>query len=98
VLRVAQDLAFVHNFDASSLARSYLDLSRRGHLTGKGIPELGEVQVEIARFRGAGASEIGELTRELQRMLPELTPPPDREEETIDYVLLAEGHNRRRKR
>jgi hypothetical protein len=99
VLRVAQDLAFVHNFDAGALARSYLDLSRRGHVTGKGIPELSAVQAEIARGRGgAGASEIGELTRELQRMLPELTPPPQREEPAIDYVTMAEGHNRRHRR
>ncbi len=98
VLRVAQDLAFVHNFDSGALARSYLDLSRRGHVTGKGIPELAEVYVEMARGRSAGASEIGELTRELLRMLPELTPPPRREEPPIDYVLMAEGHNRRHKR
>jgi hypothetical protein len=98
VLRVAQDLAFAHNFDASSLARSYLDLARRGHVSGKGIPELCAVQVEIARGRGAGASELGELARELTRMLPELTPPPQREEPEIDYVAMAEGHNRRHRR
>jgi hypothetical protein len=98
VLRVAQDLAFVHNFDTGSLARSYLDLSRRGHVSGKGIPELAATYVEIARGRSAGVSEIGELTRELSRMLPELTPPPHREEEPIDYVQMAQGHNRRHKR
>jgi hypothetical protein len=97
VLRIAQDLAFVHNFDSSSLARSYLDLSRRGHVTGKGIPELAALYSEIARGRSAGASELGELTRELTRMLPELTPPPAREPEAIDYLALVEGHNRRPK-
>src|SRR3954466_9743795 len=30
VLRVAQDLVVAHNFDSAALARSYLDLSRRG--------------------------------------------------------------------
>lgn len=97
VLRVAQDLAFVHNFDAGALARSYLDLSRRGHVTGKGIDELCEVYAEMARGRSAGASELGELVRELSRMQPDLTPLPQREVPPIDYVLLAEGHNRRRK-
>jgi hypothetical protein len=98
VLRVAQDLAFAHNFDSSSLARSYLDLSRRGHVTGKGIPELAAVYAVIAQGRHAGVSEIGELIRELGKMLPELTAPPEREAEAIDYVKMAEGHNRRHKR
>jgi len=98
VLRVAQDLAFVHNFDSGALARSYLDLSRRGHVTGKGIPELASVYGGLARGRSAGASELGELVRELERMQPELMPPPEREAEAIDYPALAEGHNRRRKR
>jgi hypothetical protein len=98
VLRVAQDLAFVHNFDSGSLARSYLDLARRGHLTGKGIPELAAVYGTLAQGRSAGASEIGELVRELGRMLPDLTAPPARGAETIDYLTIAEGHNRRRKR
>ncbi len=98
VLRVAQDLAFVHNFDGGALARSYLDLSRRGHVTGKGVPELAATYAEIAQGRSAGVSEIGELTRELTRMLPDLAPPPHREEVPIDYVQMAAGHNRRHKR
>ena len=52
----------------------------------------------LARGRSAGVSEIGELTRELSRMLPELTVPPQREAEPIDYVQMAAGHNRRHKR
>jgi hypothetical protein len=99
VLRVAQDLAFVHNFDSGALSRSYLDLSRRGHVTGRGIPDLAATYADVARGRSsAGESEIGELIRELTRMLPELTPPPIREEPPIDYVRMAEGHNRRHKR
>jgi hypothetical protein len=98
VLRVAQNLAFVHNFDAGALSRSYLDLSRRGHLTGRGIPELEAVYQDLARGRSAAVSEIGELVRELTRMLPEITPPPLRDEPPIDYLHLAEGHNRRHKR
>jgi hypothetical protein len=98
VLRVAQDLAYVHNFDSGSLSRSYLDLARRGHLTGKGIPELSTTYVELARGRSAGASEVGELVRELSRALPDLTPPPQRDEAPIDYALMAEGHNKRHKR
>ncbi len=98
VLRVAQDLAFVHNFDSGALARSYLDLARRGHVTGKGIPDLASVYGGLAQGRSAGASEIGALVRELERILPEMTPPPEREAEPIDYLAMTEGHNRRRKR
>jgi hypothetical protein len=98
VLRVAQDLVFVHNFDSGSLSRSFLDMARRGHLTGQGIAELSDTYAELARGRRAGVSEVGELVRELLRVLPDLTPPPQRDEPPIDYALMAEGHNRRHKR
>ena len=98
VLRVAQDLAYSHNFDPSSLARSYLDLSRRGHVSGKGISDLAEAYGDIARGRGAGASEIGEVIRELEGMRGLLRPPPSREEAPIDYATLAAGHNKRTKK
>ena len=34
VLRVAVELVTEHRFDGDALARSYLDLARRGHLRG----------------------------------------------------------------
>jgi hypothetical protein len=98
VLRVAQDLAFSHNFDGGALARSYLDLSRRGHVTGRGIPELAEAYGEMTRGRAAGVSEIGALISGLLEMLPALRPPVSREAEPIDYVKLVSAHNRRAKR
>jgi hypothetical protein len=98
VLRVAQDLAFVHNFDSGALARSYLDLERRGHIQGTGIPELAAVHGELAKDHGAAASELAVLVRELARMLPDLRPPPAREDASIDYVEMAAGHNRRHRR
>jgi hypothetical protein len=59
VLRVALDLLVSHNFDPSALARSFLDLSRRGHLTGSRIPELDEALGEMLSARRiAGASEL----------------------------------------
>jgi hypothetical protein len=91
VLRVAQDLAYAHNFDSAALARSFLDLSRRGHVTGSGIPEL-------VKAHGPGASEIGELVRELSRMQSSLRPPPERDAPPIDYAAMAETHNRRHKK
>jgi hypothetical protein len=98
VLRVAQDLAFSHNFDSGALARSYLDLSRRGHVTGAGIPDLSAAFVEMTRGRPAGASEIGAVIDELERMRPDLQPPAAREEEGIDYLRIAGTHNKRHKR
>jgi hypothetical protein len=98
VLRVAQDLAFAHNFDPSALARSYLDLSRRGHVSGKGIADLEAAYGDVARGRGAGASEIGEVVRELSAMRAQLRPPPVREEAPIDYAAMAAGHNKRHKK
>jgi hypothetical protein len=95
VLRVAQDLAFAHNFDSGALARSYLDLSRRGHVTGKGIGDLAAAYAELAKGRAASASELGELVRELVRMEPELRPPPLRDAAAIDYVEMAGAHNKR---
>lgn len=98
VLRVAQDLAFSHNFDGGALARSYLDLSRRGHVTGRGLPELAEAYGEMTRGRAAGASEIGALISGLLEMLPHLRPPVPRPAEPIDYLRLVSAHNRRSKR
>jgi hypothetical protein len=59
VLRVALDLLVAHNFDPSSLARSYLDLQRRGHLTGCALPELDVALRDLLAVRRiAGASEL----------------------------------------
>jgi hypothetical protein len=98
VLRVAQDLVVVHNFDSAALARSYLDLSRRGHVSGKGVPELAADYADLAQRRAAGASDLGAMIAELDRMSGELRPAINREPAPIDYRALAAGHNRRTKR
>lgn len=59
VLRVALDLLVSHNFEPEALARSYLDLQRRGHLSGIGIADLdGALRELLATRRVAGASEL----------------------------------------
>jgi len=98
VLRVAQNLAFGHNFDGHALARSFLDLSRRGHVTGHKIPEIVLAYGEMSRGRAAAASELGVLASELERMMPELSSPVSRDVKSIDYLKLAKGHNRRARR
>src|SRR5579864_8026269 len=42
VLRVAVELVTEHRFDGDALARSYLDLARRGHLAGTRVDAIGE--------------------------------------------------------
>jgi hypothetical protein len=98
VLRVAQNLVVAHNFESAALARSYLDLSRRGHVSGRSIPELEAAYAELAQRRAAGASDLGAMIAELTRIAGELRPPVLRAPGPIDYRALAAGHNRRTKR
>jgi hypothetical protein len=97
-LRVAQDLVVAHNFDSAALARSYLDLSRRGHVSGRGVAELSAAYTELTQRRAAGASDLGAMIAELTRLTGELRPPVSRPGAPIDYRALAKGHNRRAKR
>jgi hypothetical protein len=99
VLRVAQDLAYAHNFDGGALARSYLDLSRRGHVSGAGIPALSRAYGELlAERRAAGASRVGVMVDALERLAPELAPPRPPSGAAIDYDALAGSHNPRWRR
>ena len=97
VLRVAQDLVVAHNFESGALARSFLDLSRRGHVSGRGIPDLAESYHELTARRTAGASELGAMIDELVRMRGDLRPPLHRPRPPIDYLGLVRSHNRRSK-
>jgi hypothetical protein len=98
VLRVAQDLTVRHHFDGTSLARSYLELARRGHASGVIIPPLADAYGELVRKRAAGASELGEMIAELEEQAAELPPPASRPHPALDYTALVHGHNPRRKR
>ncbi len=95
-MKVAQELVVSHNFDGGALARSFLDLSRRGHVGGKCIPELVDAFRAMTQRRVSGASEIGAMVVELERLAPDLPPPVSRGAAPIDYLGLAAGHNKRR--
>lgn len=97
VLAVATELTVAHNFDPGALARSYADLARRGHLTGKGIDELGSaISDGIQRGRLTAASELSAMMEGLtaiKRDLPRVEPSP---EPKIDYLGMVRLHNPRR--
>ena len=87
------------HFDGGSLARSYLELSRRGHVAGNGIASLAEAYSELILTRGqiGGASELNEMVKELVQHAPELPPPASRPRPRLDYTALVRAHNRRRR-
>lgn len=98
VLRIAQDLVAVHNFEGSALGRSYVDLSRRGHVSGRTLPDLSRAYRElVAAGRAAGMSDVGAMIAELERLAPELSPPVAHPAPALDYRALVTTHNRRRR-
>ncbi len=103
VLRVASELALRHRFDGDALARSHLDLWRRGHVHRAPVDALAGA---LERMRDEdGVLAVADLTR-MCELLAEYAsnPPPQRVPGAprLDYVELAEKHrggrNRKRKR
>ncbi len=104
VLRIASEFALRHRFEADALARSYLDLLRRGHIQGK---LAGRLRQALEDDRD-GAEELAQ-TDELEGMCEMMAeyesdppePPPARRK-TVDYVAMSiahrGGHNRRARR
>lgn len=103
VLRVAVELVTEHRFDGDALARSYLDLARRGHLAGTRVDAIAAA-LEAWRSQGPvpAAGELAAMVMRLppmadvaraavQRSARVLRPPPD-------YVDLVDAHNARRRK
>jgi hypothetical protein len=101
VLRVAVELVTEHHFDGDSLARSYLDLARRGHVRGKRVEPLGAaLESWLAQGQVPASEELRTLTTRLFPMA-EAARAIRRDKEDIqpDYLALVDDHNpRRRKR
>jgi hypothetical protein len=100
VLRVAVELVTEHRFDGDALARSYLDLARRGHLRGTAVGALGE---GLDAWRTAGpvpaSDELGAMVARLPAMAEGARAGwKERQQALPDYLALVEGHNRRRSR
>jgi hypothetical protein len=97
LLRVADEMIVQHHFDGDGLARSYLDLTKRGHLRGLGVDALCRAFEELCVVEVlTGAREV----RVFVSRLPELADqaravhlPPS--SEGPNYLALVEKHNRR---
>lgn len=95
---VASDLV-EHRFDGEALARSYLDLHRRGHARGTAVPK---VRAAVDAVRGhLDPITLGRLDEmcdliDSYRIAPP-TPRPHRPFE-LDYVKLATRHRRGKNR
>lgn len=92
--RVAQELCDQFRFDLDALARSYLDLQRRGHLRGRALEEL------LGARSGAAAEVANWPDRIAEELARAELPEPRGIPAPVDYVALAAfhrgGRNRRR--
>jgi hypothetical protein len=104
VLRVAVELVTEHRFDGDALARSYLDLARRGHLLGERVEAI-ETSLEAWRAQGhvPAGDELAAMAARLpaiaQRARGAAAARVHQEERSLpDYVQLVDAHNPRRRR
>ena len=103
VLRVAVELVTEHRFGGYALARSYLDLARRGHLLGVGVDAIGAA---LEEWRARGNVPAGDELRILVARLPAMAEHarttaalrPTEKAPRPDYVALVDLHNARRRR
>lgn len=99
VLRVAVELVTEHGFDGDALARSYLDLARRGHLRGTRIDAIAAA---LDGWRAGGrvpaGDELGAMAARLAYMAQDARESwIDVRATKPDYVQLLRRHNARRR-
>jgi hypothetical protein len=98
-LRVAVELIVQHRFDGDALARSYVDLARRGHLRGTGISDLSEAfESWDNREKIPGATELREMLARLPAHAESARGTWRDERPVVDYAKLVTAHNPRRRR
>jgi len=98
IVRVAVELVTEHRFDGDALARSYLDLARRGHLRGTGIASMqAALDAWLVQGRVPAIDELRVLAARLPAMengaRAGFTP---HEQPLPDYLALVDSHNPRR--
>jgi hypothetical protein len=102
VLRVAVELVTEHRFDGDALARSYLDLARRGHLRGARIEALG---ASLDAWLTQGHVPASDELRTMVERLPAIAQMArdaaagreDDPRQLPDYVRLVDAHNARQR-
>ena len=100
VLRVAVELVVEHRFDGDALARSYLDLARRGLLRGVGIAAVrGALDEWFAQGHVPAAEELRLMMTRLPAMAESAKAGWRAVSQTLpDYVALVQVHNPRHRR
>ena len=99
VIRVCVELVVQHRFDGDSLARSYLNLAKRGHLRGDRARELAEaVRAWSSDDKMPGARELAVLANRLPELGDVARASHVDAPTECDYVKLVETHNSRRRR
>lgn len=93
-MEVAGVLALRHRFDGEALARSYLDLLRRGHVSGAVLPTL---KGGLTALRDSGAdptvlSPLTEMTALIEQYLAAPPPAQPVRASTPDYLELTARH------
>jgi len=100
VLRVAVELVTEHRFDGDGLAKSYLDLARRGHLRGQPVDAIAEeLEGWIALGQVPAIDELRTMVARLPAMAEGARAGWREEEQPLpDYMALVRRHNSRRGR
>jgi hypothetical protein len=99
VLRVAVELVTEHRFDGDALAKSYLDLARRGHLRGRPVDAIAaELDGWIALGQVPAVDELKTMVGRLPAMAAGARAGwHDDEQPLPDYMALVRRHNARRR-
>ena len=99
VMRVGVELVVQHRFDGNALARSYLDLARRGHLRGGKAVALA---ASLDALEQTGKLPAARELRVLAERLPEMGALAREHYKEApcecDYANLVVAHNSRRKK
>jgi hypothetical protein len=99
VLRIAAEFIELHGFSPDSIARSYLDLHRRGHATAT-APALLEAGLSRLEPSGLPVTDLARAVALLGNDVPRKAAEPEELAPRLDYTKLAQryrgGRNRRR--
>jgi hypothetical protein len=97
VLRVAVELVVMHRFDGDGLARSYLDLAKRGHVRGERVDELvTALDAWAERERVPSSPELRRMVERLPSYAEIARNSSPLSTTMPDYLAIVGKHNPRR--